>query len=405
MNFVLAFFTVVFYGHDMKSADSSKTWTRTSVQNLVRHRSGRYYARVYGNGKESWKSLKTDLLEVAKAKLKEFSGQIEKTVRAAAANDRGRMTMADCAIVFRAKLQSGFGLRGRGNMLRRITPNSIHYREQTILALFRSWPELEKLDVRKVGQGEIEAWSRRFSSAYSATRYNNTLDTLRALLRIAEEAGARHGNPAEKVGRMEVKAKSLILPEREQFLAFVESIRNNGAWCSRDCADLVEFLAYTGARKEEAANVTWGDVDLLRDRLLFRITKGGRPRHIPLIPDAKELLTRIKAERKEDSASHSVLRVKEAQKAMNVAATKIGMARITHHDLRHLFASTCIEAGVDIPTISRWLGHRDGGVLAMRTYGHLRDEHSAAAAKRVSFKAVAAPENVLPFAGTEAQAS
>ncbi len=57
-------------------------------------------------------------------------------------------------------------------------------------------------------------------------------------------------------------------------------------------------------------------------------------------------------------------------------------ARIVHHDLRHLFATTCIEAGVDIPTVSRRLGHKDGGALTMKTYGHLRDEHSTAAAKK-----------------------
>lgn len=166
----------------------------------------------------------------------------------------------------------------------------------------------------------------------------------------------------------------------------------------------MEFLAYTGARKEEAANVTWGDVDLFRERVHLRVTKGGRPRHIPLIPDAKELLTRMKKESQNKSIGEPVLGVKEAQKAMNVAAKKAGMTRITHHDLRHLFASTCIEAGVDIPTISRWLGHRDGGVLAMKTYGHLRDEHSAAAAKRVSFKPITAAENVLPFAGVQTKA-
>ena len=38
-------------------------------------------------------------------------------------------------------------------------------------------------------------------------------------------------------------------------------------------------------------------------------------------------------------------------------------------------ATVCIESGVDIPTVSRWLGHKDGGALAMRTYGHLRREH------------------------------
>jgi hypothetical protein len=40
---------------------------------------------------------------------------------------------------------------------------------------------------------------------------------------------------------------------------------------------------------------------------------------------------------------------------------------------------------VDIPTVSRWLGHKDGGALAMKRYGHLRQEHSFAMIKRVNF--------------------
>ena len=70
---------------------------------------------------------------------------------------------------------------------------------------------------------------------------------------------------------------------------------------------------------------------------------------------------------------------------MDRAAKKIKMARITHHDLRHFFATVSIESGVDIPTVSRWLGHKDGGALAMRTYGHLRREHSVSQAQKVSF--------------------
>jgi integrase len=53
--------------------------------------------------------------------------------------------------------------------------------------------------------------------------------------------------------------------------------------------------------------------------------------------------------------------------------------------LRHLFATRCIKSGVDIPTVSRWLGHQDGGTLSMKTYGHLRDEHSTHEAMKVSF--------------------
>ena len=365
----------------------------------MRHKSGRYYARIFAGGKETWKTLRTDIMEVAKAKLRELAGEMRKTTRASAAQDRGRMTLGDCAVIFRERLHKGFGLRGRGGMVRRITPGAILYREKTIVALFRSWPELETADARKISEREVEAWSHRFSAAYSATVYNNTLDTLRALFRIAIDAGAMHGNPADKAGRVEVKAKKLVLPERAQFVAFVESIASAGAWCSRDCADFVRFLAFTGARKNEAANVVWGDVDFGRERVHLRVTKNGEARFVPMIGEAKELLERMRADRPDEAATDPVLCVREAQKAMDKAAQKIGFARITHHDLRHLFATTCIESEIDIPTVSRWLGHRDGGALAMKTYGHLRDDHSMRAAKRVSFAPVTTAHNVIRMRG------
>ena len=383
----------------MKATETVKTRTRTSVQNLVRHKTGRYYARIFAAGKETWKSLKTDLLEVAKVKLREMAGGVEKATKARAAQERGRMTMGDCAEIFLKRLRDGYGLRGRGNRLRTVTLGTQHYREQTLVALWRSWPELQAMDVRRVAEREIEAWAVKFSSAYSATRYNNTLDTLRALIRVAIDAGARLDNPAEKVGRAEVKSKPLVLPEREQFHTFIETIRKAAGRFSNDCADLVEFLAFTGARKNEAANVVWADVDFFRDRIHLRITKGGKPRFVPMIPAAKDLLNRLRGKRKTTSSESPVLAVRECQKAMDSAAVKIGISRITHHDLRHLFATQCIESQVDIPTVSRWLGHADGGALAMRTYGHLRDEHSSLAAKKVSFAPrTEIAENVISIA-------
>lgn len=49
---------------------------------------------------------------------------------------------------------------------------------------------------------------------------------------------------------------------------------------------------------------------------------------------------------------------------------------------------------MDIPTVSRWLGHKDGGALAMKVYGHLREEHSFSMIKRVAFTK-SSVENVL----------
>jgi hypothetical protein len=36
-------------------------------------------------------------------------------------------------------------------------------------------------------------------------------------------------------------------------------------------------------------------------------------------------------------------------------------------------------------TLSKWLVHKDGGVLALKTYGHLRDDHSREMAKKLKF--------------------
>lgn len=58
-----------------------------------------------------------------------------------------------------------------------------------------------------------------------------------------------------------------------------------------------------------------------------------------------------------------ILQVGHCNQALARACKEIGIAKLTHYDLRHLFATRCIESGVDIPTVSRWFGHKDGGAL------------------------------------------
>jgi integrase len=122
---------------------------------------------------------------------------------------------------------------------------------------------------------------------------------------------------------------------------------------------------------------------------------------VPLIPDARALFERMRIERPSDPLETKVFRVGECQKSLDRAAKIVGMVRITHHDLRHLFATRCIESGVDVPTVSRWLGHKDGGALLMKTYGHLRREHSIAQAQKVNFAPVDTKRaDVIPFPST-----
>jgi hypothetical protein len=48
-----------------------------------------------------------------------------------------------------------------------------------------------------------------------------------------------------------------------------------------------------------------------------------------------------------------------------------------------LSVSNAIEAGVDFKTIAAWVGHKDGGLLVAKTYGHLRDTHSFEMAQKL----------------------
>ena len=177
------------------------------------------------------------------------------------------------------------------------------------------------------------------------------------------------------------EAHILICLQRRSFT----HIEISGAGQAKDCANVFRFLAFSGVRIDEARHVLWGDVDFEKGLLHVRVTKNSKARWIPLNSSLRQLLEKMRAERPEELPDRSMMQVFECQKSIDRAARLAGANRITHHDLRHLFATRCIEAGVDIPTVSRWLGHQDGGALCMKTYGHLRDEHSQREALKVTF--------------------
>ncbi len=371
--------------HRPVSTSNESEWETTAVQNLTRFRaSGTYFARFRVGKKLIWKSLKTTVFSVAKQRLADMIREHRAKVESVTAFANGKMNVGDATEVYLRKVQANVSLK----------PRSKDYREMMIAFIRRSWPALMETDVRKVTERDCEGWLMRYQQQYAPTVVNNSIGTLRAVFDEAISTGARFKNPAAELARVKVRAKRLELPSREEFLRFVEEIRTAGARQSKDCANLVKFLAYSGVRIGEAKFVTWADSNLGRRELHVRgdpdtATKNGETRYVPMIPELKQMLTELRSQRAGEPATATVMRVFECQNSMTHAAEKIGMKRITHHDLRHLFATICIESGVDIPTVSRWLGHKDGGALCMKTYGHLRQDHSFAQARRVSFGIVA----------------
>jgi integrase len=370
----------------------TKTWERTRLQNLIRHKSGRYYARAFAGGKEVWKSLKTTHFGVAQARLAEFLKEHRQRV----SNGNGEVsakTFADAAAIHLRNLDDNL----------RIKPRTRHYWRQRLAALIKSWPGLNETEIRKITPADCRKWVSAYAKLASPTNYNNTVALLRHVLNVAIEAGVIYSNPATALKRAAIRGKEIALPTIDKFTALVAEMRAGHSRDSRNCADFALGLAVSGMRKGEANALEWRDVHFEAGKIVVRGdaetgTKNWELRRVPLIPDARALFERMRHERADEPLDAKVFAVRESQKALDRACKAVGTDRITHHDLRHLFATRCIESGVDVPTVSRWLGHKDGGALLMKTYGHLRREHSLTQALRVSFAPI--PMNaaeVIPF--------
>ena len=384
----------------LKTDSQASTWQSVNqYANLVRNTSsGNYYARFRVGGKLIWKSLKTKAVTVAAMRANDL---IKETRTNAASGDletKSSPTFADAIAAYR---QNGFRpIEPRTKKdAKQLKPAALCYYEERIAGLLKSWPGLDKIEVRKATERDCTKWAARCRKEASATVFNHTLGILRNLFEFGINAGCRYDNPARKIMRESEKGKTLELPSADQFAAFVKEIEQSGSRHSKPCAELVQFFAYSGFRKGEAAYITWADCDMERGQITARGHPetglknriAGETRIVPMIPNMRQLLERMRSARQEEPSNALVMRVRECQKAMDRAAKKIGMTRITHHDLRHLFATRCIESGVDIPTVARWMGHKDGGALAMRVYGHLRDQHSAEMAQKVSFSTSVPP--------------
>ena len=342
--------------------------------------SGTYFLRARVAGTLHRKSLKTKVLSVAKQRLRDEIAILQEHAESVGAVKKGKMRFADAVAIYRDRLGANPSLK----------PRTKDYYEETLAALLRSWPTLGEMNVRHITAFGCRDWAARFFKKYSAHRANNTLAVLRDIMDIAIEAGACYSNPARKVKRAKIPPKVVELPTRKQFHQLIAEMRRGGGRDSQNCADFVEFLAYSGCRISEAHNVRWKDVDLTKRWLSVRgdaltRTKNSRVRRVPIGIDLEKLLSRMRSTRPDEPADSAVLRVREAQKAVDRAAAKIGIPRLTHHRFRDVFATTAIECGIDIPTVSRWLGHRDGGAVLMEVYGHLRDDHAQAVVEKLSF--------------------
>lgn len=210
----------------------------------------------------------------------------------------------------------------------------------------------------------------------SVTTRNQRLAVIHALARFVGERGPEHIEWCGQIQAVPFKRApktSITYLEKSEMDALLAAPDRNSAQGRRDYA-LLLFLYNTGARADEAAQLSVGDLRLAhaprRDHSSVQIRgKGNKVRFCPLWPHTVgelDALVREKAptayvfmNRCGQPITRFGIHTMVERYAERVSATMPGLAakRVSPHSIRHTCATHLLRAGVDINTIRAWLGH------------------------------------------------
>lgn len=250
----------------------------------------------------------------------------------------------------------------------------------------------------EVSPSEVEDLLAAIEASGSSPR---TVNKIRALVHAVFEYGVKRcglpSNPARGSDRRREKQRdALETYTAAEVEALAEALtagahRANGARNDAERAEdaqdaeLVRVAAYTGLRQGELRALRWRDVGervvtVSRAVSAEQVTgtKGGRVRHVPLVPKAAHALARLK-QRDDFTAPGELVfcnwRGRPLDKSALVARFKrardaAGLRPLRFHDLRHTYGSLLAQAGVDVLSIKNAMGHSD--LQTTQRYLHAR---------------------------------
>lgn len=334
-------------------------WNQVA-ENIVRHANGTYYLRAKVHGKVIRESLKVKDLRIAKIKRDDRLAALRSA--AAVTGKRGQVrTMREVLDVLRADLVD------RPNIAPKTQAACKDY-----IRIMKDTLPLE-IHARTWTRQQAQAWWSTVGKKYSASVANKLHGAARKLAAIMIEHGLRSDDPTRGMKRMPARKTAREMPSRTQVEQIIESIRTAGKRGCVESSRFVAFLAYSGLRKGELGALEWKAIG--EDWITVGAdgkTKGKAFRMVPISGPLRALIEEMRA----DNDSGKVFFMASPRRALHTACDVLGLPEMRVHDLRHFFATWCIESGIDIPTVAKWLGHKDGGALAMKTYSHIRDQHS-----------------------------
>jgi integrase len=245
----------------------------------------------------------------------------------------------------------------------------------------RSWHRDEQMIANHLlpvwGQAKLSEIAREdiqqflsdlLAAGYKPGSVNRFMSLVKYIFNLAEKWEVIDKSPSRGVSKVadnNRKERFLTKEEIERLLAALKQSK------SLVLPDLIEFLLLTGARKSEASNARWENVNLETGIWTVPVSKSGKPRYIPLSRAAVQVLAR----RKTNGSEYVFPNPKTGKPLSHLyeswhrIRTMAGLQDVRIHDIRHHVASLLVNHGRSLYEVQKLLGHAD--ISTTQRYAHL----------------------------------
>ena len=242
---------------------------------------------------------------------------------------------------------------------RNFSPHTVKY-YLNIIKQYVIWLDvpLEQATSEKI-DGYIDHLHKKRMNPASINLYLVIIRVLYDYLRYDEMVDLT--NPVKRNHRLRVPKplpRSLRDQEVERLFGVIKG--------KRDIA-IFKLMLRCGLRVEEVSNLSLGDIDLKRRRILVQQGKGGKDRVVYISDDAHDALVAYLKSRshyrvkkvflvEKGNYKGQPISVRGIQKRIEYYAKKTGL-KVSCHRLRHTMATQLLNAEAEVETIQDLLGH------------------------------------------------
>lgn len=266
--------------------------------------------------------------------------------------------------------------------LRGMSAHTIHSYRDSLVLLLRFVASNGKGDVCDLDMEDIQPDRVLAFLTYLEEERENSVTTrnvrLAAIHAFFRYVGAHHPAQMERAQRLlgipfkRADQRVIEYLDRNELEAILTRMDRSTADGRRDYA-LLATMFNTGARVQEVIDLRGRDLQLTRPYQLRLFGKGRKERFCPLWPQTAQVLRSFCEERKIEIGSDArvflnhrgapltrfgvrYILAKHIDRARPEVAT-LARKRLHPHSMRHSTAVALLKSGVDLSTISQWLGH------------------------------------------------